>query len=100
MRLSLDLLLKKIHEAQELKINAITLFPVIEDQYKSESAHEAFREDGLVQNTIRAIKKEFPDMGVITVKFSGSSQANGTPAAICIPSAANFDPLCIFGSLV
>ena len=65
-RLSLDLLLKKIHEAQELKINAVTLFPVIEDQYKSENAHEAFRDDGLVQNTIRAIKKEFPDMGVIT----------------------------------
>jgi porphobilinogen synthase len=42
------------------------LFPVIEDQYKSENAHEAFRDDGLVQNTIRAIKKEFPDMGVIT----------------------------------
>jgi len=65
-RLSLDLLLKKIYEAQELKINAVTLFPVIEDQYKSENAHEAFRDDGLVQNTIRAIKKEFPDMGVIT----------------------------------
>ena len=65
-RLSLDLLLKKIHEAQELKINAVTLFPVIEDQFKSENAHEAFRDDGLVQNTIRAIKKEFPDMGVIT----------------------------------
>ncbi len=65
-RLSLDLLLKKIHEAQELKINAVTLFPVIEDQYKSANAHEAFRDDGLVQNTIRAIKKEFPDMGVIT----------------------------------
>ena len=65
-RLSLDLLLEKIHEAQELKINAVTLFPVIEDQYKSENANEAYRDDGLVQKTIRAIKKEFPDMGIIT----------------------------------
>ena len=65
-RLSIDLLLNKIHEAQNLKINAVTLFPVIENQYKSENAHEAFRDDGLVQNAIRAIKKEFPEMGVIT----------------------------------
>ena len=31
---------------------------------------------------------------------SGSSQANGTPAAICIPSAANLLPFWMPGSLV
>jgi porphobilinogen synthase len=42
------------------------LFPVIEKNLKSEFANEAFNENGLVQKTVRAIKKEFPDMGVIT----------------------------------
>ena len=65
-RLSEDLLLKKIEDAQKLNINAIVLFPVIEKNLKSEFANEAFNENGLVQKTIRAIKKEFPNMGVIT----------------------------------
>ena len=65
-RLSQDLLLKKIEDAQNLNINAIVLFPVIEKNLKSEFANEAFNENGLVQKTVRAIKKEFPDMGVIT----------------------------------
>ena len=65
-RLSQDLLLKKIEDAQKLNINAIVLFPVIEKNLKSEFANEAFNENGLVQKTIRAIKKEFPNMGVIT----------------------------------
>ena len=39
---------------------------MVEKSLKSEFANEAFNENGLIQKTVRAIKKEFPDMGVIT----------------------------------
>ena len=33
---------------------------------KSDDADEAWREDGLVQTTVRALKERFPELGVIT----------------------------------
>ncbi len=49
-----------------LGIPAIALFPVVPAERKSEQAEECWREDGLVQATVRALKKRFPELGVIT----------------------------------
>lgn len=65
-RFSLDLLLKEIAEIASLHIPAIALFPVISADKKSLDASEAYRADGLVQTAVRAIKAEFPELGVIT----------------------------------
>jgi porphobilinogen synthase len=65
-RLSQDLILKKIEAAANLGINAVVLFPVIENNLKTNSADEAFNDDGLIQRTIKKVKKEFPEMGIIT----------------------------------
>ena len=65
-RLSIDQLVKEAAEAASLGIPAVVLFPVIEAGHKSPDAREAWNPDGLVQRAVRALKKELPDLGVIT----------------------------------
>lgn len=65
-RLSIDELLKEITEIVKLSIPAVALFPVVPVEKKSLEATEAYNPDGLAQRAVRAIKAEFPDLGVIT----------------------------------
>ena len=65
-RLSLDFLLEEAHELYNLGIPAIALFPVIASDKKSENAAEAYNPDGLVQRSVRALKKAVPELGIIT----------------------------------
>lgn len=65
-RHSLDRLLAVAGEAAELGIPALALFPVIDSRLKTPGAEEACNPDGLVPRVVRALKKEFPELGVIT----------------------------------
>lgn len=65
-RQSLDVLLKTAERAVKLGIPALALFPVVDASLKSLGAEEAFNAHGLVPRVIRALKREFPDLGVIT----------------------------------
>jgi porphobilinogen synthase len=65
-RFSLDLLLVQAEEIYNLGIPAIALFPVTPANKKSDDAAEAYNPDGLAQRSVRALKKAFPDLGVIT----------------------------------
>ena len=65
-RFSLDLLLEQAEEIHNLGIPAIALFPVTPADKKSDDAAEAYNPDGLAQRSVRALKKAFPDLGVIT----------------------------------
>jgi len=65
-RLSIDLLLKEAEQIHQLGIPAIALFPVTPDDVKSLNAREAYNPDGLAQRAVRALKSEFPELGVIT----------------------------------
>jgi porphobilinogen synthase len=65
-RLSVDELLRVAEQAVELRIPALVLFPVTAPAAKSLDAVAAWDEDGLAQRAIRALKKNFPDLGVIT----------------------------------
>ena len=65
-RQSLDILLKTAERAVSLGIPALALFPVIDTSLKSLGAEEAFNGHGLVPRVIKALKREFPDLGVIT----------------------------------
>ncbi len=65
-RKSLDNLLVELEEVVELGIPAIAIFPVINESKKSLMAEESYNSKGLVQETILAIKQQFPQLGVIT----------------------------------
>ncbi len=65
-RQSLDILLKTAERAQLLGVPALALFPVIDTTFKSLGAEEACNPDGLVPRVVLALKKEFPELGVIT----------------------------------
>ncbi|KZZ39762.1 delta-aminolevulinic acid dehydratase, partial [Oleiphilus sp. HI0085] len=65
-RLSIDLLLKEAQQLLELGIPAVALFPVTPSNAKSLDAKEAWNPEGLAQRAVRALKKEYPELGVIT----------------------------------
>ncbi len=65
-RQSLDILLKTAERAVRLGIPAIALFPVVDASLKSLGAEEAYNADGLVPRVVQALKREFPELGVIT----------------------------------
>ena len=65
-RQSLDRLLKTAERVVSLGIPALALFPVIDAARKTPGAEEAWNSDGLVPRVVRALKKEFPELGVIT----------------------------------
>jgi len=65
-RLSIDLLLEEAAELVELGIPAVALFPVTPTSAKSLDAAEAWNPEGLAQRATRALKQQFPELGVIT----------------------------------
>ena len=65
-RKSLDNLLVELEEVVKLGIPAIAIFPVISEDKKSLLAEEAYNDTGLVQTAVKAIKAQFPSLGVIT----------------------------------
>ena len=65
-RYSLDNLLLEIESIVQKKIPLIALFPNIEQNLKDMSGSEALNSNGIVPRAISAIKKEFPELGVMT----------------------------------
>ena len=65
-RMSIDMLLKEAEYVAKLGIPVLSLFPAIEAEKKSLLAQEAYNENGLVPKAIRALKKEIPELGILT----------------------------------
>jgi porphobilinogen synthase len=65
-RLSIDLLLKEAEIIHKLGVPVMALFPVTPLDAKSLDAKEAFNPEGLAQRTVRALKQEFPELGIMT----------------------------------
>lgn len=64
-RLSLDELIKEAGILLELGLPAVALFPVTPPEKKTADAREAYNPAGLIQRAVRALKAEFPHLGVI-----------------------------------
>jgi len=64
-RLSIDLLLELCDEAVDLGIPGVALFPVLPEHLKDQRATESKNPQGLLQDTIVAIKAKFPQLCVI-----------------------------------
>ncbi len=65
-RQSIDVLLKTAAECVALGIPLIALFPVVDSQFKSLDAAEAYNPEGLAQRAVMALKAAFPQLGVMT----------------------------------
>ena len=65
-RLSLDLLLPVAEECVKLQIPVMALFPVIDPALKTPDGREAMNADGLMPRVVRELKKQFPELGVMT----------------------------------
>ncbi|HWR88156.1 MAG TPA: porphobilinogen synthase [Acidiferrobacterales bacterium] len=65
-RVTIDLLLKQAEAWVKLGLPAVALFPVTPKDKKSLNAKEAYNAKGLAQRAVRELKKNFPELGVIT----------------------------------
>ncbi len=65
-RQSLDHLLKTAERALALGIPALALFPVIDASLKTPAAEESYNPQGLVPRVVASLKREFPELGIIT----------------------------------
>ena len=65
-RVSVDEALREAERAVKLEIPAIAFFPYTEASLKDEHGSEAFNEQNLVCKACRAIKQEFPQLGLVT----------------------------------
>lgn len=65
-RVSVDLLMKVAEECVSLGIPVLALFPVIDASLKTYDGVEATNPDGLVPRAVRALKANFPQLGILT----------------------------------
>lgn len=66
VRQTLDKLLHQAEQCVKLGIPAIALFPVIAQKLKTPDAKEALNPQGLIPRVVNALKKRFPELGIIT----------------------------------
>ncbi|MEX2240220.1 MAG: porphobilinogen synthase [Burkholderiales bacterium] len=65
-RMTLDRLLPVAEQCMKLRIPVLALFPVIEQRLKTLDGREAFNAKGLVPRAAAALKKRFPELGIMT----------------------------------
>ena len=64
-RLSVDLAVREAERAMKLNIPCLALFPYTDPSLRDEQGSEALNSDNLVCKSVRAIKKEFPEIGLL-----------------------------------
>jgi porphobilinogen synthase len=64
-RLTVDQAVRDAERAMKLDIPCIALFPYTEPSLRDETGSEALNPNNLVCQSVRAIKKEFPEIGVL-----------------------------------
>ena len=65
-RVTLDLLLPIAQECVQLGIPVMALFPVISSALKTTDGEEAFNPNGLIPLAVKELKKQFPNLGIMT----------------------------------
>jgi porphobilinogen synthase len=65
-RLTVERLLPLAEQCLKLDIPAIALFPAIDAQLKTPDGREAYNPKGLIARAVAALKKRFPELGVMT----------------------------------
>src|SRR5499427_8546970 len=65
-RLTIDRLLPVAEQCVKLRIPVLALFPVIDQKLKTADGAEATNPKGLVPRAVAALKKRFPELGIMT----------------------------------
>ena len=65
-RFSIDLAMEELKECWALGIKSALIFVKVPDELKDNNGKEALNDDGLMQRSVRAIKKALPEMVVMT----------------------------------
>jgi porphobilinogen synthase len=65
-RLTLERLLPLAEQCLKLEIPALALFPAIDAPLKTPDGREAYNPKGLIPRAVAALKKRFPELGVMT----------------------------------
>ena len=65
-RMTVDRLLPVAEECVKLRIPVMALFPVIEQKRKTPDGREAHNPKGLVPRAVAALKRHFPELGIMT----------------------------------
>ena len=65
-RYSIDQLLIEVETLMKLGVTAIALFPNIEASLRTAEGCEAFNSENLICRAVRALKQQFPELGIIT----------------------------------
>lgn len=65
-RLSIDHIVAISKEAYGVGVAGVALFPALDDTVKSRTGDESWNPEGLLQRCVRALKKELPELLVIT----------------------------------
>jgi len=64
-RYTLDLLLEEVQELYNVGIRAVNIYAKVPDEKKDNQGTEALNPEGLMQQTIKSIKEELPEMVVM-----------------------------------
>ncbi|HEY5899541.1 MAG TPA: porphobilinogen synthase [Burkholderiales bacterium] len=65
-RVTIDRLLRVAEDCMKLHIPVLALFPAIEPRLKTPDGREATNAKGLIPRAVAALKKHFPELGVMT----------------------------------
>ena len=65
-RISIDNLLRVAEECVKLGIPVLSLFPNIDPSLKTNDGIEATNPEGLIPRAVRALKQNFPELGIMT----------------------------------
>ncbi|MGZ5092662.1 MAG: porphobilinogen synthase [Burkholderiales bacterium] len=66
LRYTVDRLLKLAEDCVSLGIPALALFPAVDAKLKTADGREATNRRGLIPRAVAAVKKRFPELGIIT----------------------------------
>ncbi len=65
-RWTLDSIVGEVERAWDLGIKCVVLFPKVAEELKTEEGEECFNDKGLIPKAIRLLKKELPEMTIMT----------------------------------
>ncbi|MFQ3576619.1 MAG: porphobilinogen synthase [Cytophagales bacterium] len=98
-RHSLDSLLFEIEDQMKLGIKSVCLFPHYEDHKKDELASESLNQDGLYLKSIRTIKKNFPELALMTDVAMDPYSSHGHDGILKNGSILNDETLEVLSSM-